>query len=78
MAVGSLKESIMGLPEAERHSLGVWLNGLDYDDWDKQMARDFSAGGTGEHLLEKVKADIAAGKFRPIEEFCVEQQHKRK
>ena len=68
-----LKEEIVGLSGEERQSLAVWLNGLDSDGWDDEMERDFSPGGGGEHLLEKVKADIAAGKFRPVEEFCVNE-----
>lgn len=35
---------IAGLADEERHSLSIWLNGLEYDDWDKQMATDFSPG----------------------------------
>ena len=70
----AIKEAIAGLPEEERHSLAAWLNELEYDEWDKEMVRDFSPGGRGEHLLDKVKADIAAGKFRPVEEFCAEQK----
>ena len=57
------------LPDAERHSLAVWLSGLDDDEWDTQMVQDFSPGGRGVHLLEKVKTEIAAGKFRPVEEI---------
>jgi hypothetical protein len=34
---------------------------------EKEMERDFSSGRRGAHLLEKVKADIAAGKFRSVE-----------
>lgn len=70
MTVKASKEAIAGLPDEDRHSLSVWLNELDYDDWDKQMAPDFSPGGRGASLVEKVKADIEAGRFRPIEEFC--------
>ena len=73
MTVELLKEKIVALSEAERQSLAVWLNGLDSDGWDYEMERDFSPGGRGEHLLDKVKADIAAGKFRRIEEFCVNE-----
>jgi hypothetical protein len=36
------------------------------DEWDRQMARDFAPGGRGVHVMEKVKADIRAGKFRPM------------
>jgi hypothetical protein len=30
------------------------------------MARDFATEGPGAHVIEKVKADIGAGKFRPM------------
>jgi hypothetical protein len=36
------------------------------DEWDRQMARDFAPGGRGVHVIEKVKADIRAGEFRPM------------
>ena len=70
MTVELLKEEIGALSEEERHLLASWLNGLDGDEWDQEMERDFSPGGRGGHLLDKVKADIAAGKFGRVEEFC--------
>ena len=78
MTVEAIKEAIVELPDEERHSLSVWLNELDYDDWDKQMSKDFSPGGRGAHLVEKVKADIAADRFRPIDEICADPKQKRK
>jgi len=60
--------AITQLPEDERHSLAAWLNELDYDEWEKEMVNDFSPGGRGHHLVEKVKNDIAEGKARPMEE----------
>jgi hypothetical protein len=77
MTVETLKEAIVRLPEEERHSLALWLNGLDCDEWDREMAEDFSPGGRGAHLLDKVQADIAAGKFRPVEELCAEQPKRK-
>lgn len=77
MTVQALKKVIVGLPEEERRSLALWLNGLDYDDWGNEMAQDFSPGGRGAHLVEKVKADIAAGKFLPVEELCAESRGAR-
>jgi hypothetical protein len=58
MTVEAIKEVIAGLPEEERHSLAVWLNELDYDDWDKQMVKDFSSGGRGAHLVERIDREI--------------------
>jgi hypothetical protein len=66
--VEAIKMAITQLPEDERHSLAAWLNELDYDEWEKEMVNDFSPGGRGHHLVEKVKNDIAEGKARPMEE----------
>ena len=68
MTVEAIKAAIAELPEDERHSLALWLNELDYDEWDEEMVKDFSAGGRGYHLVGKVKRDIAEGKARPMEE----------
>jgi hypothetical protein len=68
MTVEAIKEAIAELPEDERHSLAAWLNLLEYDEWDKQMVEDFSAGGRAHHMVEKVKRDISEGKARPMEE----------
>ena len=78
MTVEAINEAIAELPDEVRHSLSVWLTELDYDDWDKQMATDFFPGGRGARLVEKVKANVAAGRFRPVEEFCGDRKQKRK
>jgi hypothetical protein len=68
MTVEAIKEAIAQLPEYERHSLAAWLNHLDYDAWDKQMVTDFSPGGRGMALLEKVKRDVAENEAVSLEE----------
>ena len=68
MTVEAIKEAIARLPEYERHSLAAWLNELEYDDWDRQMAADFSPGGRGMALLEEVNRDITQGEAVPLEE----------
>lgn len=68
MTVEAIKAAITKLPEDERHSLAAWLNELDYDEWDKEMVEDFSPGGRGHYLVERVKKGIAEGKARPMEE----------
>ena len=57
MTVDAIKEAIVRLEEYERHSLAAWLNELDHDDWDRQMAADFSPGGRGTGLVERVKRE---------------------
>ena len=78
MTVDALKQAIVELPEEQRHALSAWLSELDYDSWDRQMAEDFSDGGRGAHLVERIKADIAAGIFRPVQELCAERERKNK
>jgi hypothetical protein len=68
MTVEALKEAIAELPENERHSLAAWLVELDLDEWDKQMVKDFSAGGRGAALAERVKREIATGRALPFED----------
>jgi len=65
--VEAIKEAIAGLPEGERHSQALWLKELGYDEWDKEMVKDFSQGGRGHHLVERVKRDIAEGNSRPMD-----------
>jgi hypothetical protein len=69
MTVDAIKAAISDLTEDERDSLTTWLNELDYDEWDKEMVKDFSPGGRGYHLVEKVKKDIAErARLGPLEE----------
>lgn len=77
MTVEAIKDAIAGLPEGERHSLAAWLNDLEYDTWDKQMAEDFTPGGGGMAWAERVKRQIAEGKARPMQEGCAERGNRQ-
>ena len=77
MTVEAIKAATAELPKAERHSLALWLHELDYDAWDKEMVNDFSPGGRGYHLVEKVKKEIAEGKARPVEERIAARRKSR-
>lgn len=68
MTVEAIKEAISGLPESDKVALATWLSVQTMDEWDKQMQNDFSPGGRGHHLVEKVKSDVRSGKFRPMSE----------
>jgi hypothetical protein len=63
MTVEAIKEAILALPEGDRIALQEWLA----DQWDEQMENDFSPGGRGTTLIERVDAKIDAGKFRPLD-----------
>jgi hypothetical protein len=66
MTVDAIKDAITGLPDEDKIALATWLSLQTMDGWDRQMARDFAPGGRGFHVIEKVKADLRAGKFRPM------------
>ena len=77
MTVEAIKDAIAGLPVEERHSLAAWLNELEYDAWDREMVKDFSPGGRGAALVERVKRQIAEGKTRPMEEGFAKRDNPR-
>lgn len=66
LSVEAIKEAIAGLPEQEQAALAAWLNVQTMDEWEREMQRDFSPGGRGHHLAEKVRGEIRAGSFRPM------------
>ncbi len=68
MTLEALKQAIAELPAEEKAALTTWLNEQEMDAWDRQMQNDFSPGGRGIRLVEKVKSDIRAAKFRPMDE----------
>ena len=41
------------------------------DDWDRQIKADATAGRL-DHLVDEARADIAAGRSRPLEELLSE------
>jgi hypothetical protein len=45
-----------------KQEIAFWLNSLD----NEQMIRDFSPGGRGEHLVDLVKKQIAAGQSQSL------------
>lgn len=77
MTVEAIKNAITALPLEERHSLAWWLNELEYDAWDRQMVKDFSAGGRGMALVEKVKREVAEGKTIALQEGLARAKARR-
>jgi len=77
MTVEAIKDAITHLSEEERKQLADWFDELEEEAWDRQMEQDFAPGGRGAHLLEEAKADIAAGRTKPMHEFLAEAKAKR-
>ena len=77
MTVEAIKDAIVHLSEPERKQLADWFQELEEDAWDRQIEQDFAPGGRGAHLLAEVKADIAAGRTKPMHEFLAEAKAQR-
>lgn len=56
------------MPKEQQATLAAWLAERDQSEWDAEIERDFATGGAGLALLEAMKTDVRAGKFRPFEE----------
>jgi hypothetical protein len=67
MTVEAIKSAIADLSPEERASLVAWLHEQEYDEWDQQMVDDFSPGGRGYHVAEKVMHQISERKFTSLE-----------
>ncbi len=68
MDLAELQHAIEELPKDQQAVLTAWLAERDQAEWDAEIERDFSPGGSGIVLLEEMKADACAGKSRLFEE----------
>jgi hypothetical protein len=62
---------VRSLSESEREEFLSWLGEYEadhLDDWDKEIERDSHEGGRLSSVLMRVRADIASGKTRPLDE----------
>ena len=69
--VEKIADEVRTLPEKELDEFLSWL--ADYelahpDRWDKEIERDSQPGGRLDSLLNRVRADIAAGRTEPLDE----------
>ena len=74
MTVEAIKGAIEKLTVPERHALAEWFEEMEERAWDAEMERDFSPGGRGHHLVEKVNQEIDSGKFTPMQETLRSRQ----
>jgi hypothetical protein len=68
MTVEAIKAAIGELTKPERRELADWFDELEEEAWDAEMARDFSPGGRGHRVVERVDQEIARREFSPLEE----------
>jgi hypothetical protein len=68
MDLAEIQHAIEALPKDQQAALAAWIADRDQAEWEAEIERDFSPGGRGGTLIEEMKADASAGKFRPFEE----------
>ena len=61
MDLAEIQHAIETLPAEQQIALLSWLAERDRSEWDAQIERDFSVGGTGTPLLDQVKARVRHG-----------------
>jgi hypothetical protein len=69
--VKKIAEQVEALPESELDEFLSWLAEYQIDrsdDWDKEIERDSQDGGALSPLLKRVRADIASGRTKPLDE----------
>ena len=70
--VEKIAEQVKALPEDEREEFLSWLAEFELehsDEWDKELARDSQPGGRLEHVLKRVRRDIAEGRTKPLDDI---------
>lgn len=65
--VAEIEKAIKTLPPEEVWKVGSLVDELRESLWDKQIDADIAAGKL-DKLWEKAKADIAAGRIKPLDE----------
>ena len=70
--VEGIADQVKSLPREEFDEFLSWLSeyGIqNADAWDEEMAHDAQPGGRLEPVLERVRADIVAGRTKPLDEI---------
>ena len=62
MTLPEIQRAIEDLSKDEQAKLATWVAERDFAAWDAEIERDFSAGGAGSDLLEKVPKQVRSGK----------------
>ncbi len=67
MDLAEIQHAIEQLPKDEQAVLAAWIAERDQAGWEAEIERDFAPGGPGKALIDEMKADARAGRFRPFE-----------
>jgi hypothetical protein len=70
--VQKIAEQVKALPRRELDELLSWLTEYEEghsDEWDKQIEQDSQEGGSLSPVLKRVRADMASGRTKPLDEI---------
>jgi hypothetical protein len=68
MSLTELQRAIEALPAEQQAGLAAWLAERDRRQWDIEIDQDFSPGGAGMALLDRVRAQVGRGESKPLAE----------
>jgi len=68
MNLTEIQHAIEELPAEQQTSLAVWISERDRLQRDLELEQDFSPGGAGMALLDRVRAQVDRGESKPMAE----------
>jgi hypothetical protein len=68
MDLTEIRQAIEELSADQQASLAAWLSERDRIQWDLELEQDFSPGGAGMSLLQRVRSQVDRGESKPIAE----------
>ena len=68
MNLAQIQHVIEELPVEDQTALAAWIVNRERARWDEEIEQDFSPGGAGMDLLDKVKQRVRQGLSRPHSE----------
>jgi hypothetical protein len=66
--IEEIETAVTNLPPTDYARFRDWFVGRDNYLWDKEIEED-SASGALDHIVQEIKADIAAGRVKPLDEI---------
>ncbi len=66
MSLAEIEEAVKELTPEELTKLAAYIIRQDKLGWDEQIEEDFSPGGKHAPMLQRLDAEIDAGKFTPL------------
>lgn len=63
--IAEIQEAVRTLPESELQAFSSWFDQFEEERWNRQIERDQKSGPLRD-LMEKARADFAAGRCRPL------------